>query len=90
MRERAIEQYLVAEVAARGGEARKLRWVGRNNAPDRLVLLPGGRLLFVEVKAPGKVATPAQHREHCRLLVLGQRVEVVASFDDVDFVLHNI
>lgn len=40
MRERDIEKYLVERVKALGGEVRKVKWIGRNGAPDRLVMLP--------------------------------------------------
>lgn len=40
MRERTVEQHLVARVKALGGEVRKVKWIGRRGAPDRLVLLP--------------------------------------------------
>lgn len=43
MRESTIEQYLVDRVKALGGEVRKVRWIGRHGAPDRLVMLPGKR-----------------------------------------------
>lgn len=39
MRERNVEQHLVARVKALGGEVRKVKWIGRRGAPDRLVLL---------------------------------------------------
>ena|GEM_PF-283231 len=44
MRESDIEDYLVARVKMIGGEVRKVRWIGRNGAPDRLVMLPGFKL----------------------------------------------
>lgn len=40
MRERDIENYLVKRVKAMGGEVRKVQWIGRRGAPDRLVMLP--------------------------------------------------
>lgn len=40
MLERDIEDYLVKRVKAMGGEVRKVQWIGRNSAPDRLVMLP--------------------------------------------------
>lgn len=40
MRERDIEAYLVKSVKALGGEVRKVQWLGRRGAPDRLVMLP--------------------------------------------------
>ena len=79
MRERDIESYLVSLVKYYGGEARKVKWIGRNNAPDRVVFLPDGRLIWVECKAPGKTPTAAQLREHERMRKLGQQVVVVDS-----------
>lgn len=86
MRENIIEEYLVERVKALGGEVRKLRWVGRRGAPDRLVLLPG-RLLWVELKATGASCEPHQLREHARMERMGQRVAVVDSKIAVDEVL---
>ena len=40
MRESEVEKYLVDQVTALGGEIRKVKWIGRNNAPDRFVMLP--------------------------------------------------
>jgi len=67
MREREIEAHLVKRVKELGGEVRKVKWVGRGGAPDRLVMLPivaapkPGLLirptLWVELKRPGKLAT---------------------------------
>lgn len=87
MRESDIESYLVAQAASRGGQVRKVRWIGRNGAPDRVVMLPGGRVIWVELKAPGQKAKPHQAREHARMQAMGQLVAVVDSFDGVDEVL---
>lgn len=96
MRESAIEKYLVERVKALGGEVRKVSWIGRRGAPDRLVMLPAktrfsvtrpGQTIWVELKATGKVAEPHQVREHNRMRRVGQRVEVVDSFQRVDEVL---
>lgn len=86
MRESHIEQYLVDRVKALGGEVRKVKWIGRNGAPDRLVMLPG-KTLFVELKAPGEKVKPHQHREHERMRKMGQRVVVIDSIEGVDEVL---
>lgn len=100
MRESDIEKYLVKRVKELGGEIRKVKWIGRQGAPDRLVMLPEvevgrfGDAIWVELKAPGKAATfPAdaherkQAREHKRMRAMGQRVEVVDSLEGVDRVL---
>lgn len=66
-RESQIEAYLVKRVKALGGEVRKVKWIGRDKAPDRLVMLPErfggdleyrpGRTIWFELKAPGLAAT---------------------------------
>lgn len=92
MRESEIEAYLVKRVEAMGGGVRKVKWIGRNNAPDRLVMLPGddlwwGATIYVELKAPGKKPTPGQLDEHVWLRSMGQRVEVIDSLKGVDELL---
>lgn len=105
LRERDIEAYLVKRVKALGGEVRKVKWVGRRGAPDRIAMLPNGRVfavdeigqgrtIWVELKAPGGVATfpsgereEAQAREHERMRKMGQRVVVIDSLEGVDEVL---
>ena len=68
MLERDVEAYLVKRVEELGGEVRKVKWIGRRGAPDRLVMLPDGRMFavdehghgrttWVEVKRPGLAAT---------------------------------
>ena len=49
MKERGIEKYLVERVKALGGEVRKVQWVGRKSAPDRLVMLPSEQVLTYDV-----------------------------------------
>lgn len=97
MRESDIENYLVERVKALGGEVRKVKWIGRRGAPDRLVMLPPGiviypgpeygRTIWVELKAPGEKPKPHQAREHERMRRMGQRVEVIDSLEGVDEVL---
>jgi len=93
MRESTIEDYLVERVRVLGGEVRKVKWIGRNGAPDRLVMLPH-RTVWIELKAEGLAAffphTPherQQHREHERMRAMGQRVVVVDSYQGIDEVL---
>lgn len=58
MREKTIEKKLADAVKARGGLAPKFTSPGFDGMPDRIVLMPGGRMAFVEVKAPGKGTAP--------------------------------
>jgi hypothetical protein len=51
MLERDIEQYLVEQVEARGGQAHKIKFINKRGAPDRLVIIPAAWL--VEVKKRG-------------------------------------
>lgn len=103
--EAKIEKYLCRRVKEQGGEVRKVRWVGRRGAPDRLVMLPGKEhfahpdfppllrpplTVYVELKAPGKTPEAHQLREHERLRRYGQRVEIVDSIAGVDALLKEL
>lgn len=81
VRESIIEKHLVDEVKKIGGIAYKFVSPGRRSVPDRIVMLPGGRLVFVECKAPGKPPRADQLREHERLRALGFTVVVLDSKD---------
>lgn len=83
MRESQIENYLVQQVKALGGEVRKVKWIGRNSAPDRFVMIKGNSF-WAEIKAPGEKPTPAQAREHERMRKMGQRVEVIDSIEQIE------
>lgn len=83
MREKDVEKYLVKRVKALGGEVRKVSWIGRRGAPDRLILLPG-RSIWVELKGQGGRLAPHQAREIARLEAAGCEVWVVWSVEDVD------
>lgn len=84
MLERDIEQYLVRRIKRLGGMAEKFTSPGRRSVPDRLVTLPGNRIIFVELKAPGKRPTDNQFRDHQRRLELGCDVLVLDSKEAVD------
>ena len=81
-----IEAYLVERVKETGGRIRKLKWLGRNNAPDRILWWPAFNTsaIFVEVKAPGKKPTIGQAREHAAMRADGLSVRVVDSIAGVD------
>jgi hypothetical protein len=90
MREKQIEQKLVHAVNARGGICPKLVCPGMDGMPDRIVLLPHGRIGFVEVKAPGKRPRPLQLSRHRLLRRLGFRVYVLDDPAAVAGILDEI
>lgn len=71
MREKTIETRLVREVKKLGGLAYKLISPSAAGLPDRLVLLPGARCAFVELKAPGQHMRPLQVRRAEEISRLG-------------------
>jgi len=81
MLEKHIERALCERVKKLGGLCEKFVSPGRRSVPDRIVTLPGGKVVFVEVKAPGKKPTELQERDHARRRVLGCRVVVIDSMD---------
>ena len=83
-REREIEAKLVEIVAKYGGNC--LKWVcpGWTGVPDRIILLPGGGVLFVETKRPkGGKLSPMQKWWERRLIALGMDYWIVRNFDDL-------
>ncbi len=79
--EKHIEAALVARVKALGGTAEKFTSPARRSVPDRLVTLPGGKIIFVEVKNVGKKPTLAQEADHARRSALGCDVRVIDSLE---------
>ncbi|HEX3017836.1 MAG TPA: VRR-NUC domain-containing protein [Caproicibacter sp.] len=71
MREKAIEEKLVRTVKAMGGLAPKFVSPGMDGMPDRLLLLPDGKIAFVETKATRKKPRPLQKRRKKQLEALG-------------------
>lgn len=90
MREKIIEQLLVKAVKNSGGIAPKLVSPGFDGMPDRLVLLPGGKIGFVEVKAPGKEPRPLQVARHGLLRRLGFKVFVLDDPEQIGGILNEI
>lgn len=86
MRESRIEAHLVRRAREIGATVRKVRWIGRRGAPDRVVMLPRSvtSTVWVELKAPGEKVEPHQAREHKRMREAGQTVVVLDTLDAVD------
>ena len=77
MREKEIEKKLAMEVKKLGGLAVKFVSPGFDGMPDRILLMPGGKMAFVEVKAPGKRSRPLQMARHKLLRGLGFSVFIL-------------
>ena len=90
MQERQIEARLKKAVERIGGLALKLVSPGMAGVPDRIVLLPGGASLFVELKAPGKKLRPLQIKRKEQLESLGFKVYVIDSYKGVEAFLQEV
>ena len=90
MSEKTIEQKLARAVKAAGGIAPKLTCPGFDGMPYRLLLLPGGRVAFVEVKAMGCKPRPLQESRHELLRRLGFRVFVLDDMGQIGGLIREI
>ena len=90
MREKPIEQSLVKAVRQMGGMCPKFISPGMDGMPDRMVLLPKGKIVFVEVKAPGKKPRPLQVRRHEQLRKLGFSVFILDDPAAIPTLLEGI
>lgn len=88
MRESKVEGHLVKRVEAMSGEVRKVKWIGRRGAPDRVVMLPDV-LFWVETKAPTGALKVHQAREHERMRAMGQVVHVAYTIEEVDSLMDQ-
>lgn len=90
MREKTIEQKFRAAVKAIGGVAVKFTSPGFDGVPDRLALLPDGKMAFVEVKAPGEKPRPLQLARHRLLRRLGFKVYVLDDESQIEKIISEI
>jgi hypothetical protein len=88
--ERDIERYLVKRVKDLGGVAYKFVSPAHRGVADRLVVLPGGRVWFVEVKAPGGRLSMLQKIFFEEMQALGQNVRIVWFKEDVDQLIEEM
>lgn len=90
MREKTLEHNLVMEVKRVGGLALKFVSPGFDGVPDRLVLLPGGKVGFVEVKAPGEHTRPLQEARLRLLRKLGFKAYVLDGREQIGGIIDEI
>ena len=90
MREKNTEQKLVSTIKSMGGIAPKFVSPGYDGMPDRIVLVPGGYMAFVEVKAPGEKPRALQLARHEMLRRLGFKVYVLDDEQQIGGILDAI
>jgi hypothetical protein len=90
MREKQIEQKLVKAVRGMDGLALKFVSPGFDGVPDRLILLPYGRMAFAEIKSMGCKLRPMQVRRKRQLEALGFSVYVIDGEEQIGGMLNEI
>ena len=90
MLEKEIEKKMVSEIKKRGGLAYKWVSPGNDGVPDRIVVLPGGKVIFVELKTETGTLKPRQKVQIDRLKALGCGVVVVKGEDGLTTFLHHV
>lgn len=88
--ESSLEGFFYRRVQMVGGATHKLAPIDKG-MPDRLVVMPGGRMYLVELKRPGGELSPAQKLWHARHRAMGGRVYVVTGKEGIlNFLRHVI
>lgn len=90
MREKSMEVKLVDAVKTAGGVCWKFTSPGTSGVPDRIVLLPSGRIAFVEVKAPGETPRPLQRLRIKTLRRLGFKAFVLDTPEQIGGIIDAI
>ena len=90
MLEKEIERKLVREIQLMGGKAVKFVSPGYDGMPDRLVLIPGGHVAFVELKRPGEKPRKLQEARHKMLRKLGFKVYVLDNKEKIGGIIDEI
>ena len=90
MREKTVESKFTSAVKTKGVLAVKFTSPGFNGMPDRLVMFPGGRIAFVEVKAPGETPRPLQRSRLKLLRRLGFKAFVLDDIEQIGGIIDAI
>jgi hypothetical protein len=88
--EKYTEQHCRAVAQHHGGALIKLSPVSMAGIPDRLLLWPGGIIVFIEFKAPGKYLKPLQRHWFAKLQGMGFRVAVCRTMNDFRTLLDSL
>ena len=90
VKEYSVEEELVRRVRAIGGIAEKTTVIGRRGFFDRVVVLPGGRVLFCECKRPrGGRLSPHQMQRIAQYRALGAVACLISNSADIDELLQT-
>ena len=89
MKEKTLEKKLRQKISEMGGKCLKINSQSVTGLPDRLVLLPGGRMFFVELKTSGKHLSPRQVIVSEQLQRLGFAFFVVDDNESLDLFLRE-
>lgn len=90
MNEKQLEKQFTTAVRKAGGKAYKFVSPTMAGMPDRLVIFPGGKVGFIELKAPGQKARPLQKHRLEELTGFGLYARVLDSPHDIQEVIHGI
>ena len=89
MLEKDIEKLFRDEIKKAGGKAYKFTSPGNDGVPDRIVMLPDGRIVFVELKTDTGKLSKLQELQCKKIAELGQTVRVLHGLSEVrDFFLE--
>lgn len=90
MREKEIEKFLVNGVRKMGGVAFKFVSPGNAGVPDRLIVMPGGKVYFAELKTERGMPTVLQCRQMDELFSLGCDVSLLQGQEQVRRFLERL
>ncbi len=90
MNEREIEKALVDKVKSLGGLCLKFTSTSMTGIPDRIILLPKGKIGFIEVKRPGESPRPIQRKRIRQLQDLGFKVYVIDNKEMIKKIIKGI
>lgn len=90
MLEKHIEQKFKKAVENAGGICLKLDPTTLVGIPDRLAILPGNHIAFIELKAPGKQPRPIQVHRHNQLRAIGCMVRILDNPNDIESLINEI
>lgn len=90
MIEKTVESKLRQQVIQKGGLCLKFISPSLDGVPDRIILLPNGKIAFVETKAPDKKLRPLQKTRKRQLESLGFKVYVIDNTEMIGGVLNEI